>query len=335
MKKVLIATTALVASAGFAAADVAISGDGRLGVIVNNRDGDTEFTSRARVSFTLSGETDNGIAFGGSFRADNASSASGGTAGSVFVSGDFGKLSMGDVDSAAKAAVGNISGVGLTGLNDTHELTYLSGSDTDGDGDSDFLAPLPQALYEYSTGAFSFYLSAGSPDGASESTTTPDFTAGTYDVTVLQSENVYGIGASYSGDGWKVGAGWESADLTLSTSTGNAIGALPGAPTVVSGTVDAWYIGGEASFGDATVKANYGDGDLVQQWGISLDYVFGATTLTAFYHDEEGQGAATGLDTEAYGLGASYDLGGGASLVAGWRSQNDDDKADFGIKFNF
>ncbi|MCT8158475.1 porin [Pseudoruegeria sp. SHC-113] len=334
MKKVLIATTALVASAGFAAADVALSGDGRLGVIFNDSDSDAEFTSRARVSFTLSGETDGGIAFGGSFRADNASSASGGTAGSVFVSGDFGKLSMGDVDSAAKAAVGNISGVGLTGLNDTHELTYLSGSDTDGDGDTDFLAPLPQALYEYSTGAFAFYLSAGSPAGSSETTTSADFAAGTYTTDTLSTDNVYGVGASYSGDNWKVGAGWETADITVSTET-QTIGLAPVGPTTVSGSVDAWYIGGEASFGDATVKANYGDGDLIQQWGISLDYVFGATTLTAFYHDEEGQGVLSGTDYEAYGVGASYDLGGGASLVGGYRRANDDDKADFGIKFNF
>ncbi|MGL4413330.1 porin, partial [Roseinatronobacter monicus] len=90
MKKLLLATTALTLSAGVAAADVSLTGDARMGFIYDGDD--VNLTSRARVTFTLSGETDTGMAFGGSFRADNAAGAAAGTGGSVFISGAFGRL---------------------------------------------------------------------------------------------------------------------------------------------------------------------------------------------------------------------------------------------------
>ncbi|WP_439563477.1 porin, partial [Roseinatronobacter sp.] len=68
MKKLLLASTALVMSAGVASAQVALSGDARMGITYDNsRDAKLQFSSRARVTFTLSGETDTGMAFGASF----------------------------------------------------------------------------------------------------------------------------------------------------------------------------------------------------------------------------------------------------------------------------
>ena len=66
MKKVLFATSALVLSAGFASAEVALSGDGRMGMIYDGND--VQFSSRARVKFTLTGESDAGLSFGAAFR---------------------------------------------------------------------------------------------------------------------------------------------------------------------------------------------------------------------------------------------------------------------------
>ncbi len=143
MKNTLLASTALVLSVGAAAAadftmadtghdhSITLSGDARMGIIYNRveictegcvfSDYDARFTSRARVEFTGSGETDGGLGFGFSFRADNAGDAADGTGGSVFISQGGHTLAMGDVDSAAKAAVGDVSGVGLTGLGDYNE----------------------------------------------------------------------------------------------------------------------------------------------------------------------------------------------------------------------
>ena len=158
-----VQTCALPISTGFAAAEVTLSGDARMGIISNFDlldgglnpigvdESDLQFTSRARVKFTLSGSTDGGLEFGASFRAQDAVGASKGTAGSVFISGAFGKLTMGDVDDAANSAIGQVSGVGLTGLGDLNEVTYIGGGLD------------PTALYEYSTGDLTIYASATNP----------------------------------------------------------------------------------------------------------------------------------------------------------------------------
>jgi outer membrane protein OmpU len=339
MKKVLLASTALMMSAGYAAADVSVGGDGRMGVIdpfngtvtlvaddpntpeneevIEETGGTLSFTSRIRIEFSASGETDSGLAFGGSIRADNAGGVNiqdnqgnnvgddefsldneplqlvggGGNigqAGSVFIEGAFGKLSMGDVDGAAKAAVGFVSGVGLTGLNDNNESAYIANV-----GGS-----LPGALYEYSGGDWAVYVSSSN--------------SGT--VLGTEADNVaWALGGSYSFGNFSVALGYEDSDA--------------GATHIIGGVT--------GSFGGFTGKFIYGQADFDtpvdddDQWAVSGDYTFGATTLTAFYNDEFG--------SDYYGVGAAYDLGGGASLVAGYSFDNDadDDAYDFGVSFTF
>ena len=92
-------------------------------------DAETTFDSRIRISFSGTGETDGGLSFGGSIRADNAAAGAAGTGGSVFVSGAFGKLTMGDITAAHKAATGNVAGVGYVGIGDKNEVGYLAGAD--------------------------------------------------------------------------------------------------------------------------------------------------------------------------------------------------------------
>jgi outer membrane protein OmpU len=290
MKNILLATTLLAATTGFAAAEVTLSGDARMGIISDFAD-DVAFTSRARVKFTMSGETDGGLAFGASFRADNAVDAKNGDAGSVFISGAFGKLSMGDVDGAANAAVGHVSGVGLTGLGDLNESTFIA----NGDGITD-----PSALYEYSTGDLTIYASVTNPTDAALT-------------------DAYSIAAKYAFGDYTVALGYENLQ--------NNVG---------PGEVDHIILGASATFGAVTVKANYGEADLgatnESQWALSVDYKADALTVTAFYTDDEDLGGA-----EAYGLGASYDLGGGASVVGGYvkNQTTDEDAFDLGVSMSF
>ena len=365
MKKILLATTLLAASTGYAAAEVTLSGDARMGVISGFGE-DVAFTSRARVKFTLSGETDGGLAFGASFRADNAAASNtatftpgtpgtpgtlgtlptagtpgtpasngpdgvagggddvaavpgtpgtpgtlgtlgtpgtpgslstsrgggavNGDAGSVFISGAFGKLSMGDVDGAANAAVGHVSGVGLTGLGDLNESTFVG----NGDGVTD-----PSALYEYSTGDLTIYASVTNPVDAA-------------------AADAYSVAAKYALGDYTVALGYESVD----------------------GAVDADHIilGASATFGAVTVKANYGQADVGgvegDQMAISVDYKMDALTVTAFYADDS---EAPFGGVEGYGLGASYDLGGGASVVGGYAKNETDDESsyDLGVSMSF
>ena len=313
MKFILLATSAVALTAGFASAEVTLSGDARMGIIsgfdlaladdpltagVDESlidESDLQFTSRARVKFTLSGSTDSGLEFGASFRADNAVGASAGTAGSVFISGAFGKLSMGDVDGAANAAVGQVSGVGLTGLGDLNELQYDNGGNF---GSAD-----PSALYEYSTGDLTFYASVTQPSATTDA---------------------YSIAAKYALGDYTVALAYEA----LENSLGDDFRDI--------------YVGGTATFGAVTMKAIYGHetsnaGFDQDQFAVSVDYNADALTLTAYYTDDSNIGTVVNGFSKAYGLGAAYDLGGGASVVGGY-SHNDtsnQDAYDLGVSMSF
>ena len=350
MKKLLLASTALVMSAGVAAADVALSGDARMGLIYDGSD--VQMTSRARVTFTLSGETDAGLAFGASFRADNATGAAAGTAGSVFISGDWGKLTMGDVAGAARAATGDLYGVGLTGLGDLNEVAYIDRITNDldgfintllGAGGAGFtvntgLAALPRALYEYSIDGFSIYASVGQmakSNSIDVIVPIPDTDAN--DVFTFPGANAslreLAIGASYSFDGFTGALGYEDTrikafgtSVSLKHLTGSAEYAMDG----FKGKVFA----GRAS-GDLGTLLSGADTSRTQ-YGVSVEGSFDATTVTAFAH-------RTFFKENNYGIGASYDLGGGASLVGGVVRQGSsvalgtasNTVADFGVAFSF
>ena len=376
MKNILLASTALVAFAGAAAAEVAISGSGRMGMVydksivnddlvrnpngtglVRSSDAGFLFSSRVRVAFTLTQETDAGVTFGGSVRADNASAGNNGKGGSVFMSGAFGKISMGDVDGASESAVGNLSGVGYTGLNDLNEAFYLQQGNSDLDSNqklSEFA--LPAALYQYTTGGFSGYFSLGNPGGIALGATNyfdtveivGDKTTTKVDVSDVVIDQAYGIGGKYSVDNYSVGIGYESIDISgISTPVGadGVVGGTDdGTQTEFSDTLDTWILGGSATFGGFTLKAQYGQGsgdtlDLTQ-YGFSGDYTFDAWTLTAFWRSVEVDRTNGSKNTEAqpFGFGVTYDLGGGASIQAGAVDPDvlgEDYRADIGVNFNF
>jgi outer membrane protein OmpU len=392
MKQILLASTALVAFAGAAAAEVAISGSGRMGmvydksilndniVIVNGdakrtSDAGFRFDSRVRVAFTLTQETDAGVTFGGSVRADNASAGNKGQGGSVFMSGAFGKLSMGDVDGAAESAVGNLSGVGYTGLGDFNEAFYLQQGNSDLDSNEELSAfALPAALYEYTTGAASFYFSIGNPGGigikadAFNINDDDGVNIGNYEVSDAVVDQAYGIGAKYSVDNYSFGVGYESIDISgILTDFGDdgVKGAIKdtAGPDGLDGTdddtfaadsddtesefnntLDNWILGGSATWGGFTVKAQYGEGSgdnlELTQYGISGDYTFDAYTVTAFWRSVEVKTLddVSARDYQPFGLGVSYDLGGGASVAAGVVDPDilgEDYRADVGVNFNF
>lgn len=330
MKKILIATTALVATAGVASADVSLSGDARMGVIYDGSD--LNFTSRTRAKITLSGESDGGLSFGGSFDVHNASNATGGLSGSVYISGAFGKISMGDVDGAAKAAVGQVDGVGLTGLGDAHEIAYVNGgTDADGDGVQDTIYPNPAALYEYSFGTVTLYAGAGQPSGGNtEIISGGEFT--TDEAVVLFAENTYSVGAKWADNGYSAGIGFETTDAVT---VGEAASVSPGVTNL--GTISQIAIGGSAEFGDFTVKGVYGMIDTQagtgNQFAVSGTYAMDAISVTAFYASID---LPTAASIDAYGLGAVYDLGGGLSIKGGVvNNRAGDTVADLGLSMSF
>ncbi|MDO5527800.1 MAG: porin [Paracoccus sp. (in: a-proteobacteria)] len=314
MKKVLIATTALVLSGGLAAAEVTLSGDGRMGMVYDGSD--MQFTSRARATFTLTGESDTGLSFGGSFRADNAGNAASGSAGNIWVSGAYGRLTMGDINSAAENAVGDLHGVGLTGLQDLNEMNYLASSlhgpipvrvrNADDDGWNNIVTGNPGALYQYAIGDTTLYASMYDGKGTAAN---PE---ATYDA--------WSLGARHSMGDFAAGLGWERV-------------------SVDGARADHWILGGDANFGDATVRGIYGRASLpgdvrYTQYGLSGRYNAGLTTVTGFWKRDDWR---DGPRFDTFGIGGEYDLGGGAAFAAGIvdSDYNADIIADMGIKFRF
>ncbi|KAF0174610.1 MAG: porin [Rhodobacteraceae bacterium] len=287
MKKILLATTLIAASAGFAAAEVAVSGTARMGVADLGTVHGAQFNSRIRIIFTASGETDGGLSFGGSVRNDQ--SGVGNTENddsTVYISGAFGKLTMGDTGNAADALVGQVSGVGYTSLNSLNELPWIA-------------TPKTGALYEYSAGALTFAL--GSSQVSSLAGTSSTMSAA----------------AKYATDAYSIALGYED-----NSAIGSQVSVL-----------------GSAAFSGATIKAKVANFDsaaagvdAITAYALSVDYAINGVGLTAFYSDN---GAA--VDPAAYGIGASYDLGGGASVVGGIVKADaiKNTMFDLGVKMSF
>ena len=276
MKKTLIASTVLVLSAGFAAADTpTLTGNGRMGVRYDGSD--MQFTSRVRASIAMAGTTDGGLSFGGSFDVHNAVPASTGNSGSVFISGAFGKIAMGDVDSAVQASVGQVDQKSLLVLDGPQEVPHIGGGASVDD---------PAMLYTYSTGSLTFAL--GAKDG-----------------TV---DDRLSAGAKYATDKFSVGVGF----------------ADDGAATEIS-------LGASATLGAATLKAVVSDRDDAagMNYAVSVSGTFSGVGVTAFYRDGDS------LTEANIGVGASYDLGGGATVVGGVGSVAGSTVADLGVSFSF
>lgn len=272
MKKILLATTVLALSATVAAAEVTVGGDGRMGITTNNVGNDVAFTSRIRISFTASGETDGGLAFGGSIRANNAAGGAAGTAGSVFISGAFGKLSMGDVDSAANALVGNVAGVGLTGLGDANELGYIGTGAGIG------------ALYTYSTGALTIALSAQQPTDTNPANS---------------------VAVKYAGEGFSVALGHEDNGVNTQTTVGVSATAGDVALSLVAADNSAWAdthyaVSASYSSGEMGVTAFYADKGAVDSYGLGGSYSLGGGATVV-----GGLSKSTGANT-VMDLGVSF-----------------------------
>ncbi|MCV2445947.1 porin [Paracoccus sp. DMF] len=353
MKKVLFATTALVMTAGVAAAEVAVSGDGRMGMIYDGND--AQFSSRARVTFTLTGESDAGLSFGGAFRVDQESdytagyagserSAARGTAGAVWISGTYGKLSMGDVVGAAEAAIGDLPEVGYTDGEfggDIEEINYLVG-----DGENEDQGPT--ILYEYTVNNISFFASA--TDGSNNSTYG---VAGSDEGEDVPSDSVaYSLAVKYEGSNWWAALSYSEADVYD----------LDPTSTSVTASASELALAGGASFNNFSVMATYlkyddrfvsgpvlGDDEFIvggfavdatleETIGLGATYQMDAILVEGFYRKDKYDLIGGGSESyDSFGIGADYDLGGGAVLAGGIIDTDylDDTVADIGVKFKF
>jgi outer membrane protein OmpU len=282
MKKILLLSTVLSLAAGAALADVALSGDGRMGLSSTDAGKTTSFDSRARVRFALSAEADSGLKFGGQFRASDATNAAAGTRGTVFIEhADYGRLTMGDIDGAVQAAVVQFVSIGHNDTGKMYEFQFLTGGDQNSNG--------IEALYAYTNpnmgnGVFGAFLSKGNPGAASGNNTGSSAT---------QIGDDYAVGVSYTTEFWRIAAGYEDNGVR--------------SQSVVSGSY---------GNGQAEVKVAYGmRDDDKEQYVVYGTYIIGTNTLTGFYRqDYSGNGYQ--------GFGVTHDLGSGLSLAAGYAEKD-------------
>ncbi len=298
MKRVLLASTALCMGAGVAMADVTVSGDGRMGVVSNDNE-EIHFSSRVRVKFALSAELDNGLTAGGDVRADQ--DGTGGKAGKVFLSGSFGTLAMGDVDGAAKAAVGQPSAVGYTEIGSDNEITYLRGG---GAEEPALLYTLPRM------GVVQAYASVGQATMGEGDDKTQEVDFETFAIGA-KADLAFGD----MGTAW-LGGGFESTADEGHLVVGAGISASGFSGKLVAGTLD---------------DSN--------QFGISAGYSAGQIGTTVYYTDDTEMNAKD--SAEALGVGLEWSLGGGAAIktgvvsVIGQDGADDARKADLGVTFSF
>ena len=331
MKKALLATTALFATAGIASAEIALSGSAQMGIIggefvqsddirdefdnvIANPEGnadDVQFFTDIDVTFTLSGSTETGLTFGASIDLDESDGdPSGAFSGdrqggeTIFVTGAFGTLTMGDTDGAYDFALQETAIGGTLGDVHTSHSGYNGNSGLDGVG-----ADGQVARYQYTFGDFSLAASFEIDDRGTDAD-------GDFD-----GDNIYGVGGTYTG---------EFGGFTLGFGLGYQ---EKGDSDVIGASVD-------ARAGGFRIILNYSDfdeapNDLDSHYSVAVGYDFEPFTVGFNY----GVNDFNDGDADGYGIAVGYDLG-GATLQLGYGDGEDQDGVDadgysFGINMAF
>ena len=264
----------------------------------------TTAANRFRISFSGSGETDSGISYGISGRAEQSDTS---TSGSQYISGAFGKISMGDLDGADEVgAGGGVAGVGLSGLGDLNDTAYQSSGHNLG--------------YQFTSSGFTFAYSQ--------------------DTTVTTGSNS-AIGLKYSGDmgGANLTIGLGQSDVGTSKQTTVSAAVSSGGLTVKAAT-STNDNGPAVTFKAGVARANaavyVADREAAanndtDQTSVSVSYAMDAMSVTAFSRTVSTSGVA---DLDYTGFGFTYDMG-GATLKAGVVDNNDKSVMDLGVSFSF
>jgi len=365
MKKVLLATTLLVATASVAAADVRISGFARFGLDYNqdndrvrnangtlgalNGQSETSLTSRLRLQFDMSAETDGGVAFGARVRAqtENRDQFGGGTSNGGTGTAVITAPRMWVTYSGFTLSVGNILGafdntpgqyletrtadIGVDGAGFNSLVTNVNGEAFNWDSFSSGGGGVNGIEVLYSAGAFNGHISYSQQNGILP---TPAPITGTSAVDRQRTA----VSASYTFGDWTAAIGYQDSNHRFE---------------------DKLLVTLQGDLGQFGVRLAYADNDGVDKYGLYGNMDIGAaSSLVAYVTNEDAVsqadvtagrndnrdgsiGAActttcNGGEGTGYGIHYSYDLGGGASFEAGYRrASNDNNTLQAGVYFSF
>ena len=259
-----------------------------------------EFHTDIDINFTMSGQTDTGLAFGASIDLDESDGndnagnspafdgrAQGGE--EIFISGAFGTLTMGDTDGALDWALQEIAIGGSIGDVHTTHAGYNGNSFADDSANGGQVA-----RYDHSFGDFAVALSANIDDDASH-------------------DDALAIGAKYSASlaVMELGVGLGYSQLVHDEVEDDAVGV----------SLDANFDNG---FRAILNWVDMGDGrdidTLAEQYiGLGLGYTMDDWTLAANWGKySENRESGVDPDQSGYALVLNYDLGGGAEMQLGY-----------------
>lgn len=322
MKKVLFASTALVAFAGAASADIALSGVAQMGLMDTNAAGvDVQFVQDIDVTFTMSGETDNGLTFGAAIDLDEGAAAVGADDAGVaaFISGAFGTLTMGDTDGGFDWGMGEVAlAGGSINDNETTHAGYNGNAGLDGQWDGQVLR------YDHTLGAFAFAVSLELKDSNNNAFGAPSTAA-----QVAAADDNVGVGVRYNldlggttvalGFGYQTGTDVTRAAGVITDLQNAKVMGISATATLASGlSVGLNFSDYDADASLLGLGAGTATSDDYKHTGVGVGYTMGAWAFGANYGKYDR--VAAGADSTGYGLAAVYDLGGGASLRLGYGS---------------
>ena len=317
MKKLLIATTALVATAGMASADITISGHAAAGIYsgLGNADAvatavaavaavaDTAGTgylnlatngtatsaetfsgdgvySNAGVDFTMTGATDNGISFSASVNID---------AGTEIDAGDF------ELDGAD----GGTAGLGSVSMTGTFGTLTFDDAGIDNLYNGDYTSA--DVSYSTTVGAISLSVAHDTADVAQANSMSAAYSASGMAFTLAASEDTSGTSASLS-------VAYALNDSVSVTGTTDQVAGAESVQTITAATTLNGVSVALSSANNST-------------WDVDLGYTAGGFALT--YGVDE---------TDGWTATATSALGGGATFAAGVDSN---DSMYAGVSFAF
>lgn len=328
MKSILLTSTALVAFAGAAAAEITFGGEATLGNndTINLAAGETEsgFYWDATVTVTMSQELDNGLTASATFDIDVIDTGlgldleSGGYV--LSLTSDTAGIFFGDTEHAAITHWADAGSMDADNFNEVDGETVLRGDITFGGVDASVSYAYNYTLDELD--AMSVGLSGTFGSVTVSAAYQEDAPAG----AGITGHEVFGISAGMSFAGADVTVAYASNTTTGEDSTGIAV-AYPVGPVTL-----------EASYVMESVDA----GTTEDNWDISAAYAAGAVSVTVATDESEdwsiegsydvGNGlmvyaglADGGEDTYIAG---TYDLGGGASILVSYADDADLDNSD-------
>ena len=323
MKKLLLASTALVATAGIAAAEVSIVGTAELGIFQNENasgDGSSGDLEKVRVfsdidvTFAMTGEADNGLSFGATIDLDEAfdDGFSDGDVNdpatqpdsSIFLAFGPARLTVGDTDSAFDARLTETAIGGA--INDDH--TVHPGYSGNSELDEEYGGQ--EIRLDYSFDAFTGSLSVS-----------PDRNDTDFDMS-------WSVGVSYTAElaglDLGLGLGYQEVDeaatlydqrigLSVSTTFANGIQAI-------------------LNFTNWSDDSSNGADDATH-YAIGLGYTMNALTVGVNYGEFDFDDDFAD-DASGFGVAVNYDLGGGLEAQLGYGGGDIDGAADYEDTFS-